>query len=126
MLKAIYAVFASAFVAGSFLVALSISEEVEARGSKAKSDRIDARPLANACSAHAWPYFETTCLRDQRNPLGRAVNVRLASLDNLASAKGRDVPAVAPRKNAPAKARDATRRAADRRADARTKARPIR
>ena len=74
MRKAIYAVFASAMFAGSFFVALSLSAEVEARGSVpgAKADRADARPLARACSGNAWPYFEASCLRDARNPFGQA------------------------------------------------------
>ena len=65
MRKAIYAVFASAMFAGSFFVALSLSAEVEARGSVpgAKTDRAEARPLARACSGNAWPYFEASCLR---------------------------------------------------------------
>jgi hypothetical protein len=131
MLKAIYAVFASAFVAGSFVAALSISAEVEARGSRPgdKGDRMDARALAVACSPHAWPYFEANCLRDPRNPFGRAQGVRLVSLDNLESAKGkdarRDSHGVASERSAPRKAHDATRVAADRRTDSRVKASPV-
>jgi hypothetical protein len=67
--------------AASFFVALSLSAEVEARGSVpgAKTDRADARPLARACSGNAWPYFEASCLRDARNPFGQARDVRLVS-----------------------------------------------
>jgi hypothetical protein len=132
MLKAIYAVLASAFVAGSFVAALSISAEVEARGSRPgdKGDRLDARPLAVGCSPHAWPYFESGCLRDPRNPFGRAEGVRLVSLDNLDSAKGKDARrdphgGVASERSAPKKAREAIRVAADRRTDAPAKARPV-
>jgi hypothetical protein len=130
MLKAIYAVLASAFVAGSFVAALSISAEVEARGSRPgdKGDRMDARPLAVACSPHAWPYFETNCLRDPRNPFGHAQGVRLVSLDNLESPKGQDARhaprGVVSERSAPRKAREASV-AADRRTDARAKARPV-
>jgi len=83
MRKAIYAVVASAMFAASFFVALSLSAEVEARGSVpgAKTDRADARPLARACSGNAWPYFEASCLRDARNPFGQARDVRLVSFD---------------------------------------------
>ncbi len=89
MRKAIYAVFASAMFAGSFFVALSLSAEVEARGSApgAKADRADARPLAGECSAKAWPYFEASCLRDTRNPFGRAQDARLVSFDSTAAAQ---------------------------------------
>lgn len=127
MLKAIYAVFASAVVAGSFIAALDISAEVEARGSApgAKGDRADARPLAGMCSAHAWPYFEATCLRDTRNPFGQAQGARLVSLDDLASARGGTMHPIASAKPAPPKPREALRSAADRRVDARARLRPL-
>jgi hypothetical protein len=69
--------------AGPFFVALSLSAEVEARGSApgAKADRADTRPLARDCSGHAWPYFEASCLRDIRNPFGQARDVRGVSVD---------------------------------------------
>ena len=95
MRKVIYAVFASAMFAGSFFVALSLSAEVEARGSvpDEKADRADARPLACAFSGNAWPYFEAACLRDARNPFGQARDVRLVSLDEAAAAKVKAEPA---------------------------------
>jgi len=88
MLKAFYAVCAAAIVAGAFVATLSISEEVEARGSipGVKADRADARPLAGQCSQNAWPYFEANCLRDTRNPFGRTREVRIISTDKLALA----------------------------------------
>jgi hypothetical protein len=75
--------------AGSFFVALSLSAEVEARGSVpgAKADRADA------CSGTAWPYFEASCLRDARNPFGHARDVRLISHDEAAAAKVKGKPA---------------------------------
>jgi len=48
-----------------------------------KADRLDARPLGGACSQREWPYFETTCLRDARNPSGKASEVRIVSIDRL-------------------------------------------
>jgi hypothetical protein len=88
MLKVIYAVAAAAIVAGAFVTTLSVSEQVEARGSVpgVKADRADARPLGSSCSQNGWPYFETTCLRDTRNPFGQAREVRIVSTDRLASA----------------------------------------
>ena len=83
MRKAIYAVGASAMFAASFFVALSLSAEVEARGSVpgAKTDRADAAAAGTApCSGNAWPYFEASCLRDARNPFGQARDVRLVLL----------------------------------------------
>jgi hypothetical protein len=90
MLKAIYAIVAAAIVAAVFVATLSLSAQVEARGSVpgAKADRADIRPLAGKCSQNAWPYFEAACLRDTRNPFGQAHDVRLVSTDRLASAGG--------------------------------------
>jgi hypothetical protein len=89
MRKAICAVCASAIFAAPFFVALSLSAEVEARGSMpgAKADRADARPLARDCSGNAWPYFEASCRRDTRNPFGQAPDVRLVSLDRTKAAE---------------------------------------
>jgi hypothetical protein len=93
MRKAIYAVVTSAMFAASFFVALSLSAEVEARGSVpgAKTDRADARPLAR--SGNAWPYFEASCLRDARNPFGQARDVRLVSFDQAMAARAKAKPA---------------------------------
>jgi hypothetical protein len=129
MLKAIYAVIAAGILAASFFVALSISAEVEARGSAAgsKGDRADARVLAGACSAHPWPYFESSCLRDTRKPFGQADEVRLVSLHGAAAGvEDRDLRAVKPHAATPTKGRDARGLPAGRRADARVKARPVR
>jgi hypothetical protein len=88
MLKIFYAMCGAAIVAGAFVATLSFSAQVEARGSVpgAKADRADARPLARDCSSNTWPYFEASCIRDARNPFGRARNVRLVSADRLAPA----------------------------------------
>jgi hypothetical protein len=83
MLKTAYAIVAASIIAGSFLAALSLSAQVEARGSAlgAKADRADARPLAQNCSQQAWPYFEAGCLRDARNAYGQAREVRIVLSD---------------------------------------------
>jgi hypothetical protein len=89
MLKTFYAVIAAAVVAGAFVATMSISEEVEARGSVpgAKADRADTRPLAGDCSLNAWPYFEAACLRDTRNSFSQARQVRLISTDRSTAAR---------------------------------------
>jgi len=89
MLKVLYAVYAAAIVAGAFVATLSISDQVEARGSVPgiKADRADIRPLATRCSQKAWPYFEAGCLRDARNPFGQSRDVRVVSTDRLARAE---------------------------------------
>ena len=87
MLKTVYAIAAAAIVAASFAGALSLSPQVEARGSlpSVKADRADTRPLAKHCSKQAWPYFEAACLRDTRHPSGQARDVRLVSADRLSA-----------------------------------------
>jgi hypothetical protein len=88
MRKALYAVGASAIVAAAFVATLSLSAQVEARGSApgGKGDRADTRPLARDCSFNAWPYFEAACLRDTRHPFGQAPKVRIVTVDRLAPA----------------------------------------
>jgi len=88
MLRTIYAIAAAAIVAGAFVTALSIADQVDARGSApgAKADRADTRPLAGQCSQNAWPYFDAACLRDTRNPFGQAHDARLVSADRLPAA----------------------------------------
>jgi hypothetical protein len=83
MLKTAYAIVSAAIVAGAFVTALSIADQVDARGSVpgAKADRADARPLGTACSANGWPYFEASCLRDTRNSFGQAHEARIVSTD---------------------------------------------
>ena len=85
MLKTIYAVITAAIVAGAFVTALSVADQVDARGSAPgiKADRADARPLASNCSQNAWPYFEANCLRDTRNAFGQAREARIISADRL-------------------------------------------
>jgi hypothetical protein len=83
MLKAVYAISGAAILAAAFVATLSLSAQVEARGSVpgVKADRADTRPLARDCSQSAWPYFEANCMRDTRNSFGQARNVRLVSAD---------------------------------------------
>ena len=81
MLKTVYAIAAAAIVAAAFVTFPSLSPRVEAHSAVqgAKADRADTRPLANACSQRAWPYFEAACLRDARNAYGEARQVRFVS-----------------------------------------------
>jgi hypothetical protein len=91
MIKTAYAICAAAIVAGAFVATLSISQQVEARGSVpgVKADRADTRPLARDCSQNAWPYFEASCLRDTRHPFGQARAARLVSVDHTAAVGAR-------------------------------------
>jgi len=83
MLKSVYAVTAAAIVAAALVTFPSLSPQVEARSPVpgAKSDRADVRPLGMVCSQRAWPYVESACLRDARNPFGHARDVRIISAD---------------------------------------------
>jgi hypothetical protein len=82
MLKTVYAIVAAAIVAASLVLAPSLTPQVEAGAPSAtgKSDRADARPIAGDCSERPWPYMEASCLRDTRNPLGAAREVRFVSM----------------------------------------------
>jgi hypothetical protein len=123
MLKAIYAVIAAGILAASFFTALSISAEVEARGSVpgSKSDRADARLLGAACSEHPWPYFETSCLRDTRNPFGESAEVRLIPRDGSTSLKRANLRLAKFEPTTPAKGHLPRHRLPSGHADARTK-----
>ncbi len=91
MLKTVYAIVAAALIAAAFVAFPSLSPQVEARSpvQGAKADRADARPRANECSQHGWPYFEAACLRDARNAYGEARAVRFVSSDRAMAAQGK-------------------------------------
>ena len=93
MLKTFYAIVTAAAIAAAFVAFPSLSPQVEARSvvQGAKADRADARPLANQCSQHGWPYFEAACLRDTRNAFGEARSVRLISSASPIVSQGRPV-----------------------------------
>ena len=64
MLKTVYAIAAAAIVAASFVGTLSLSPQVEARGSLpgVKADRADTRPLAKDCSTAGLALFRSRLL----------------------------------------------------------------
>jgi hypothetical protein len=82
MLKTFYAIVAAAIIAACLVFAPSLTPQVEAGAPSAtgKADRADARPLAGDCSERPWPYMEASCLRDARNPLAQAREVRFVSM----------------------------------------------
>ena len=83
MMKSAF-VIAAALVAAGF-IALPMMSQVRASAPMlgAKGDRVDARPIGSSCSTREWPYFETSCLRDAKQPFGQARQVRLVSTDRL-------------------------------------------
>ena len=83
MVKTLYAIIAAAVIAACLVLSPSLSPSVEA-GAPAlngKSDRADTRPLGMECSQHAWPYYESSCLRDTANRLAQPRDVRLIAMD---------------------------------------------
>lgn len=83
MIKTAYVV--AAAVIAAVIVAMPSLSMVQARAPAlgVKGDRVDARPLGSACSQREWPYFETSCLRDAKNPFGEARQVRTVTTDRL-------------------------------------------
>jgi hypothetical protein len=83
MLKTVYAIVAAAIIAACLVFAPSLSPQVEAGAPSAtgKADRADARPIAGDCSERPWPYMEANCLRDTRNPMGQAREVRFVPMN---------------------------------------------
>ena len=83
MIKTAYVV--AAAVIAAIIVAMPSLSMVQARAPAlgAKGDRVDARALGTACSQREWPYFETSCLRDAKNPFGEARQVRIVTTDRL-------------------------------------------
>jgi hypothetical protein len=85
--KLLSAVAAAALGAALVLAIPGFSPEVEAGTppTVVKSDRAEVRPVGTACSQQAWPYFETTCLRDRTQAAGQVRPVRLVTTDRFAS-----------------------------------------
>jgi hypothetical protein len=84
--KILSGIVAVAIGAAIMLALPGFSPEVEARTPQAavKGDRLDIRPLGQACAPQAWPYYEANCLRDRSQPQGQARTVRLITTDRIA------------------------------------------
>lgn len=65
MIKALSAIAIAAFIAAALTVLPGFAPQVSASTPVplAKADRLDIRPVGAVCSQHAWPNFETSCLR---------------------------------------------------------------
>ena len=59
------------------------SSAVKASTPEGKTSSLETRLIGSACSRHAWPYYETNCLRDHRKPAGQVTQVRLVSSNRL-------------------------------------------
>ena len=84
MIKSIYTI-AAALIAAGIVSLPSLSPQVQAAAPApvVKADRLDARPAGATCVEQAWPYYDAACLRDARNPLGKARDVRVVYIDRL-------------------------------------------
>jgi hypothetical protein len=47
--------------------------------------------VGSGCSEKAWPYYESNCVRDLRQSIGRARVVRIVSTDRLPPSPGQQV-----------------------------------
>jgi hypothetical protein len=68
---------AAAALVGGLAVFIAPSTEVEAGTPSGKGDRLDTQRAKDECSGHAWPYYPANCIRDYRQPTGKASHVRL-------------------------------------------------
>ncbi len=59
----------------------------------AKADRAD---LQQDCAQQDWPYYKTTCLRDDSRNAGRVLKLRLVSTDRIAQVNPNTKPDLAP------------------------------
>jgi hypothetical protein len=87
ILKVLSAVTACALGAAAVLAFPGFSPEVEAgiRSQAVKGDRLDSRPLPDACLAQTWPYIERGCLRGSIQTTNPLRQVRVITLDRLAA-----------------------------------------
>ena len=94
MLKMISAIFTGAVVVGtaSFFYGSDVMASVPAALS-VKADRAD---LEQNCAQHSWPYYQTTCLRDDTRNAGRVLAVRLVSTDRVPQIDPRTKPDLTP------------------------------
>jgi hypothetical protein len=70
---------ATAFGSGMHLITPAGTEVTVA----ASDPRLMSRPPGRSCAEQAWPYYESQCLRDARQPGGHARAVRIVSTDRL-------------------------------------------
>lgn len=83
MYRILSAIAAVALGAAAVLALPGFSPEVEARTPPpaVKADRLDVRSTGKNCTQQAWPYYETSCIRDRTRPGDQARVVRIISTD---------------------------------------------
>ena len=77
---------ATAAVVGGVALWRTPSAEVRANTPAAKSDRPEIQLATHECAQHAWPYYPSDCIRDQRRSSGRASDVRVVFASQLPNA----------------------------------------
>lgn len=89
--RTISALVAAAAIAGALTVLPGASETVSASAplNSGKGDRLDVRTAGPKCSEQAWPYFETTCIKDRRDTMSRAKTVRVVTTDRVTDTANR-------------------------------------
>ncbi len=80
MIKVLTATIATTIILGAALYGFGTETEVMASTAETgqKADRLDS--ISNEISCGDWPYYHQACLRDLKNPDGRARKVRIISL----------------------------------------------
>jgi hypothetical protein len=88
MIKTLIAGIAAATLLGSVVYVLAAGTEVMAGTSQSEfaGNRFDARWAGSVCE-RAWPYYDSSCLRDSTRPGNRARDVRIVTTDRMPAAK---------------------------------------
>jgi len=91
--RTISAVAAAATIAGAASLFHGSDVNASATAPSAKTDRAD---LPQSCTQHGWPYYQTTCLRDDSRNAGRVLTVRVVSTDRIPEANPNTRPDLTP------------------------------
>jgi hypothetical protein len=82
MLKAIYAIAASAIVSAGIVAFPSFLQfESTSAGQGSRTERAAGWPLRNECSQKTWPYFQESCLRVTQSSPQHSRVVRIIPAD---------------------------------------------
>jgi hypothetical protein len=74
-----------------YLLAAPGSDVTAISQAAASGDQLLTRSAGSGCSEKAWPYYESSCVRDLRQSTGRAKAVRIVTTDRLAPTPGQQV-----------------------------------
>ncbi len=81
--RTVSAIAAAAAVAGLMMILPGASEQVSASAplNAGKGDRVDIRVTAAECTLQTWPNIDAACVKDRRQPMSQARQVRVINLD---------------------------------------------